>query len=253
LHLDGRALGIIDQKDGGRLVSLEASAATTDINGFMKNLGNKQLGFRVNNEEVQWIRDHGFRFSLSLPIKKPGGYYVRVAARDLATSAMGSAYQFIEIPDLKKKGLALSSIFIINKEEDASWLLPATKKEHPDLIDSSTGVVEKSQALRSYLPGESFEYMTVIYNAKNKKAIPPDLESQVVLYRNGEELNRSTVEAIDLNGVADFKRIPIRRKFKLETTLQPGDYVLQLLITDKQAKEKENRAAQALQFEVAKK
>jgi VWFA-related protein len=252
LHLDGRALGVMDQKDGGRSIKLEASAAITDINGLMKNLGNRQLAFRVNSEEIQWIRDHGFKFALSLPIKKPGGYYVRVAARDLATGAMGSAYQFIEIPDLKKKNLALSSIFILNNEEDASWLLPATKREPPAPAGSPTDVVGKSQALRSYLPGESFEYMTVIYNAKDKKMIPPDLEFQVVLYRNGEELQRSAIESIDLNGVTDFKRIPIRKKFKLENTLQPGDYVLQLLIKDKQAEKKESQAAQALQFEISK-
>jgi VWFA-related protein len=251
LHLDGRALGVMDQKDGSRAILLEASAATTDINGFMKNLGNKQLGFRVNSVDIQWMREHGFRFELSLPIKKPGGYYIRVAARDQVTGAMGSAYQFIEIPDLKKKKLALSSIFIINNEEDASWLLPAKKKEQQDSAGPSPAVVGKSQALRSYLPGESFEYMTVIYNAKNKNKVPPDLESQIVLYRNGEVLQRGAVEAMDMNGVTDFQRIPIRRKFKLENTLPPGDYVLQLLIMDKQAKEKESRAAQALQFEVA--
>ena len=165
--------------------------------------------------------------------------------------AMGSAYQFIEIPNLKNKILALSSIFVINSEEDASWLLPAAMKEPLKPSSSSVSVVKKSQALRSYLPGESFEYMTVIYNAKNKKKAAPDLESQVVLYRNGEELLRSEAETVDLSGVADFERIPIRRKLKLENTLQPGDYVLQLLIRDKQAKEKESMAAQALQFEVS--
>jgi len=164
---------------------------------------------------------------------------------------MGSAYQFIEIPNLKNKILALSSIFVINSEEDASWLLPAAMKEPLKPSSSSVSVVKKSQALRSYLPGESFEYMTVIYNAKNKKKAAPDLESQVVLYRNGEELLRSEAETVDLSGVADFERIPIRRKLKLENTLQPGDYVLQLLIKDKQTKEKESMAAQALQFEVS--
>jgi VWFA-related protein len=252
VHLDGRTLGFIDEKDGSRSVSLEVSAATTDINGFMQKLGGKQLVFRVNNEEIQWIRDHGFRFAISLPTKKPGAYYIRVAARDQATGAMGSAYQFLEIPDLKKKGLELSSIFVINNEEDTSWFLPASKKEQPNPADSSTGIVRKSQALRSYLPGESFEYMTVIYN-KNKKKEPLDLESQVVLYRNGEELRRSEAEPIDLGGIKDLERIPIRRKLTLENNLQPGDYVLQLLIRDKQAKEKENQTAQALQFEVSSK
>jgi len=251
LHLDGRALGIIDEMDGGRSVSLEASAATTDINGFMQDLGKTQLGFRVNSDEIRWIRDHGFKFVLSLPTKKPGAYYIRVATRDQATDAMGSAYQFLEIPDLKKKVLALSSIFVLNSEEDASWILAAAKQEPLNPSGSSASVVRRSQALRSYLPGESFEYITVIYNAKYKKKAAPLLESQVVLYRDGEELSRSETEAIDFSGVSDFDRIPIRKKLTLEKTLEPGDYVLQLLVRDKQAKEKESLAAQALQFEIS--
>ena len=250
LHLDGRGLGILDEKDSGQSILLEASAATTDINGFMQDLGSKQLDFRVNNEEIRWIRENGFKFALSLPTKKSGAYYVRVATRDQVSGAMGSAYQFLEIPDLKKKILALSSIFIINSEEDISTILPAAKKEPRDPSGSSAGLIKRSQAHRSYLPGQSFEYMAVIYNAKYKKKAAPLLESQVVLYRDGEELRRSEAEAIDLNGISDFDRIPIRRKLTLENTLQPGDYVLQLLVRDKQAKEKESRAAQALQFEI---
>lgn len=251
LHLDGRALGIIEGKDGGLSVSLEASAATTDINGFMQDLGTRQLGFSVNRDEIRWIRDHGFRFVLSIPTKKPGAYYLRVATRDLSTDAMGSGYQFMEIPDLKKKKLALSSIFVINSEEDASWILPAKKTEPLNPSGSSADVVRRSQALRSYLPGESFEYIAVIYNAKRKKKKAPVLETRVVLYQNGQELRRSEAEAVDLGEIRDFDRIPIRRKLKLDNTLQPGDYVLQLLVKDKQAKEKESLAAQALQFEIS--
>ncbi|HYE14866.1 MAG TPA: VWA domain-containing protein, partial [Pyrinomonadaceae bacterium] len=43
---------------------------------------------------------------------KPGLYQVRVALRDRATGRVGSAMQWVEIPDLSKGDFALSSIFL---------------------------------------------------------------------------------------------------------------------------------------------
>jgi len=250
LHLDGQALGIMSEKDGGKSIWLETSAATTNINGFMEDLGKEQLRFQVNDEEIQWVWEHGFRFALSLPTKKPGTYYVRVAARDQASGAIGSAYQFIEIPDLKNNSLALSSIFIINRAEDASWIQPATTKESLKTFFPSEIPANRSQALRSYKPGEGFEYMAVVYNAKTRGKKPPDIEYQTVLFGNGKELYRGNSEAVDLSGINDYKRIPIRNKLLLASTLQPGDYALQLEVRDKQAEGKSSIAIQIMSFEI---
>ena len=117
--------------------------------------------------------------------------------------------------------------------------------------DASRQTVIRNPAHRSFRPGESFEYMTVIYNAKTKKKNPPDLESQIVLYKDGIEHYKSEAEAINFSGVNDFKRIPIRKKLQLADTMQPGDYILQFVVKDKNAKEKESLAAQTLSFKVA--
>jgi hypothetical protein len=76
------------------------------------------------------------------------------------------------------------------------------------------------------------------------------LEVHFVLYRDGEALYTSPEAAVDLSGVSDFQRIPIRKRLQLENTLQPGDYILQLVVTDKQANKKNNGATQVLQFEI---
>jgi VWFA-related protein len=253
LHLDGKTLGVIAEKDGGSSISLETCAATMDMDGSMQDLGSRQLSFRVNNEEIKWTREHGLNFALSLPTKKPGAYYLRMAAKDMSSGMMGSTYQFIEIPDLIKDNLTLSSIFIINSEEDVSWIRHGASKEAQSRSRSSPNNPYRSQALRSYSPGDSFEYMAVIYNAKAGAGVPPDLEAQVVLFRNGERINRSNAQPIDMNGVSDYKRIPIRRKLLLENSLQSGDYVLQLEVRDKQAKKNNGLATQTLQFEISKK
>jgi VWFA-related protein len=252
LHVNGRRLGFIKEKDGGYSVSLEAVATTSDIDGLAQDSVNTQVRFRVNYYQIQWIRENGINFSLSLPARKAGAYYLRAAVKDHASGAMGSAYQFLEMPDLKKDGLSLSSIFVLNRDKDAAWIQSGMTEEPQDQPDSYQKGARRSQALRKYLPGESFDYMAIIYNAKTAEKLTPDLESQSVLSQDGNEIFRSKPEAVDIRGVKNLTEIPIKKQLKLEKTMQPGDYVLQLQVWDKRGrKEKQNPAIQTLDFEVA--
>jgi hypothetical protein len=164
------------------------------------------------------------------------------------TGAKGSAYQYIEIPNLGEKKPALSSIYIIDSEKDAAWIqAEATGSAVP-----SGGIADKNPADKSFNSGESFEYITILYNAKTKKNNPPDLSSHIILYRDGVELYKTEVEAMDVSNAGDYKRIPIRRKLQIEDSMQPGDYILQFLVKDKNAKENESIAAQTLSFRIIK-
>jgi len=251
LHLDPQGLSIVEENDGRPSISIETACVTSGIGASIQDSNNMRYEFRIKKDYLPWVKEHGIRFSLSLPVKKPGAYYARVAVKDEVSGLIGSAYQFLEIPDLKKRRLALSNIFIINRDEEAAWIQSGTTEEsggwfQPDLRRDSN----KSPAFRKYLPGDSFRYMALIYNANFKSGQVPDLESQFVLFRNGSEIFKSEPEAVDLKGMNDFKRIPIAGKVLLENAAQPGDYVLQLLVKDKQAKEKHSIATQALDFEV---
>ena len=46
----------------------------------------------------------------------------------------GSAYQFIEIPDLNKNRFSLSSLFVVNREEDAPWISSEANDEARNLL-----------------------------------------------------------------------------------------------------------------------
>jgi VWFA-related protein len=251
LHLDGKALTIIKEKDGGYSISIEAACVTSDINNAIQDSNARQYKFSIKEENIPWIKEHGLRFSLTLPVKNPGAYYVRTAIKDLASAKMGSAYQFVEIPDLKKRRLSLSNIFFINRDEDLPWIRSGGPQESQSLLyPDMQRDPRKSPALRSYLPGENFEYAAMIYNAETGKEQKPDLESQYLLFENGRELLRSQPETVDLSGVADLKRIPITKKLTLGNSIQPGDYVLQLLVMDRRAKKQQSVATQALDFRV---
>jgi VWFA-related protein len=249
LHLDARDLTITDGKEGTGTIEIEAASVTVDTNNLIKDSSAYRYEFEVKKEDIPWVREHGIRFSLALPIKRPGAYYVRTAVRDPASGKMGSAYQYIEIPDLKKSRLALSDIFVVNRGEDVPWapsLAPMKYRQalYPDLRRDA----RRSPALRDYLPGENFECATMIYNAKIEKGKKPDLESRFTLYGNGKELFKSEPETVDLGNVGDFTRIPLKISLKLADSLPPGDYVLLLQVTDRQANKKYNLASQTLSF-----
>jgi VWFA-related protein len=251
LHVDIGQLHPFEENDGSYSLRLNVACITSGFDDYLQDSGIAQYSFRIKKEHIEWLKKYGLMFYLSLPVKKPGAYYVRVAVEDPSSGMIGSAYQFIEIPDLKKDHLSLSSVFVINRDEDISWLRSGTADEkqqylQPDLRQGS----RRSPAFRSYLPGESFEYIAFIYNVKPWGAKQPDLEYQLVLYRNGSELYKSEAEPIDLSSVVDFKKITVSERLHIGEAMQPGDYVMLVQVRDKHANEKYSLASQPLDFEV---
>jgi hypothetical protein len=249
--MDAQNLSIPEGKDGSSTIAIEVASVTSDINNVIKDSNARRYEFGIKKGNIPWLREHGLKFSLALPVKKPGAYYVRTAVKDPVSGKMGSAYQYIEIPDLKKNRLSLSNIFIVNRTEDLPWVVSNTPEEfrkllYPDVRRDP----RQSPALKSYRPGENFECAAMIYNAKTDQGQNPDLESRFILYGNGIELFKSEAEAVDLSKVSDFKRIPIKIKLRLADSIQPGEYILQLQVRDKQARKDKDLAAQILDFKV---
>jgi VWFA-related protein len=251
MHLDGRNLSINEAGDGSRFVSFKAGASTTDIDGIFQDYGDLNISMRVQENDIQNLREHGINFSVSIPVKKPGGHYVRAAVQDQKTGARGSAYQFIEIPDLKKKRLAISSLYIIESAEDADWIRSVETGSAAKPSDTpSRKIAKRNPAFKDFRPGDSFEYIAAVYNAKIQKSRPPRLLSQIILYKDGAMYSKTDFEPVDVTGVDDYTRIPFRKTLQLGDSMPPGDYVLQLLIRDIYGKPKQNLAAQSLNFRI---
>jgi VWFA-related protein len=256
LHLNLNELNMIkSRKEGGESgysVKLNIYLVTNDITGAIRDASMMPFEFRIPEKNLPDAQKYGMRFSLALPVKKSGAYYIRVAVRDEISGKIGSAYQFVEIPDLGKGNLALSNLFLFNRNEDAAWIQSgAPQKETQNwLVPNTKRDAGKSPALRSYHPGESFEYMSIVYNAKRETGRMPDLESQFILFKDGQEILKGAPQPVDLKGISDLKEIPIKGTMVLENTMQEGDYVLQLLIRDKLAGGKKSLVSQASDFRI---
>jgi VWFA-related protein len=254
LHLDAKDLTLTKRADG-YLISLATVYLTSDINGNLGESNYMKYDIAVKEENLSWVKQNGIRFSILLPVKKPGSYYVRVAVKDQAAEKVGSAYEFVNIPDVKKGRLAVSNMFIINNNDDANWVrLGVSKEQLPNLLAPVVQRVDtRSPALRSYMPGDSIEYMAMIYNPflKDNK---PDLESQYTLYKDGEEYKKGEIQKVDFDGILDLTKIPIRKRMVFGNEIPQGDYVLQLEVKDKLANSKKTGSViQTLSFVIGEK
>ena len=259
IHLDPKDVKIVETEDGGALIDLETVCLTSDSNGKAQDFRHVKYTFDIKpekkSENLAWVQKHGIRFSLLLPVKKPGSYYVRIAVHDTKADKVGSAYQFVEIPDLDRKGIALSNIFMITSADDIEWMSSDVTKEINEGAFSLVFQAEEapSPALRTYAPGDRLQTLTLLYNADANTVARSEMETESVLYRDGKEFWRGESEAIDPESAGSPDGIMVLKRFTMGSALTPGDYVLQLLATDrKNSRKKEGVAAQTISFTVTK-
>jgi VWFA-related protein len=142
---------------------------------------------------------------------KPGIYQVRVAARDARSGILGSAMEWVLIPDVSTRRLSLSSLIMG---------LESVSRGSADGGQTQWSV-DKRFAIDSQL-----EFMTFIYNG-----VANNLAARVQIYKDGRAVMSvppKTVEA-DRN---DPQRIPFRARINL-AGLQAGRYLLEVTVEDR--------------------
>lgn len=175
----------------------------------------------------------GVIFNYRVPLS-PGLYQVRVAARDEKTGKVGSAMQWIEIPDLKSRRLTLSSVMLSGHEANEKY----------DGADAA-GQMQVSVD-RRFKRTSRMSILAFIYNASPGSKGTPDLQGQLQVLRDGRAILTSPQRPIGMDGVDDQGRIPFGSDLSL-STLSAGYYVLQVTVMDMTAK---TSVTQRIGFEV---
>jgi VWFA-related protein len=225
LHIDGRDLQFAQEPDGSSKIVFDLLAATFGETGQAVDQVNRTYTLRCKGADCDIGRQQGFIYALSYPIKKPGAYQMRVALRDAGSQDTGSASQFIEVPDVGKGRLTLSSLILHGQ----SPLTPA---------------------VRAFAPGAEIEYGYQILNAHADSQNGPELEEETFLFHDGQQVFAGPVTPLNGAGQPDAKRLVAGGILKLGEKLGPGDYVLQVVVTDKLAREKYRTSAQWMDFEI---
>lgn len=147
----------------------------------------------------------------------PGIYQFRVAARDEKSGRVGSANQWIVIPDLSRNQLTLSSL-----------LLGGQVIEDRDNKANSPQV--QLSVDHSFSRTARLGYWLFVYNAKRDAGGNPQLTVQTHVLRDGRPILTSPQRKLN-NGGPDPQRIPFGEELALKT-LAPGRYDLKVTIVD---------------------
>ena len=131
---------------------------------------------------------------------KPGIYQVRVAARDDRSGIVGSAMQWIVIPDLSTRQLSLSSL-IVGLES----------------VPNRSAEAERIQwsVDKKFAHGSHLRFMTFIYNAARPAGGPTDLAAQVQVYRDAQAVISTPFKKVAAGTQTDPARVPFTADINL--------------------------------------
>lgn len=221
--------------NGRQETSLEIHGAVFGDNGaIVEQVKHSAVLSLRESEYAQAMRD-GLRLRFDMPAKKPGSYQVRIAVGDRTSSKIGSAGQFVAVPDLKGKRVASSGIVLQSAGEGPMQL---TAMANPPA--------------RRFPANSELQFAFVIYNATIDPATRlPNLTVETRLYREGKRVKDEQIP-IDIKDQSDLSRLFINNAVRLNSNFEPGDYYLQVVITNKAANDKQPPITQWVDFEIVK-
>ena len=261
LHIDARDLTFTDEPEGWHKAIIDVVAITFGDNGMIVDQLNRTHTIRLRGETYKQALENGFVYILTFPVKKPGAYQLRTAIRDSTSEHVGSAAQFIEVPNIGKNRLTLSGIVVSGTNATKPALNESGSQPQPSAggpRQPSQDELEKSDplagpAVRRFKPGMIMQYAYVIYNATLDKATGhAQVQTQLRLFRDGKQVFIGRSQPLESQGQADYKRLAAGGALHLGTELIPGEYILQVVATDPAGKEKYRIATQWIDFEIVK-
>jgi VWFA-related protein len=280
LHIEARDLTFTDEPDGWHKSLFDILAVTFGDNGVPIDQVSRSHTVRARGETYKKLMRDGFVYMVAVPVKKPGAYQLRVALRDTDSERIGSASQFVDIPDIKKNRLALSGIVVtgLSAAEYARVNAVATAQPTPNgaMPTASPGAntqvaanqdkagraqsegveegdAQASPAVRRFHAGLVMRYDYLIFNARSDKTTnQPQLTAQVRLVRDSKVIFTGKEIPLILSNQADRKRLGVAGAIQLGRELPPGEYVLQIIVNDAFADKKHRTATQWLDFEIIK-
>jgi VWFA-related protein len=252
LHVDARDIEFTKEADGMHKAVFDIIVIAFGDNGQIIQQFAYTQTVKIKDDNFVRALNNGFTYNMSIPLKKSGAYQLRTALRDQSSARVGSATQFIEVPDIKKNKLQLSGLLMKGIPLETylrdAGMKPVDDQKNEIDLDS---LPNSSPAVRQFRTGMALVYGFAIYNAQiDKTTGKPNLKIQTRVFKNGEQFFVGKEIPYDASDQKDLRRLGAGGGISLGTSMTPGEYVLQIVVTDS-AKEKPRVASQWMDFEIA--
>jgi VWFA-related protein len=245
LHTDARDIAFTHDPDGSYKGTVDLIAALFGDNGQVVASGDFTYTLRVKDEDYDSVLRNGFIFRERHLIKQPGAYQIRLVMRDATTQTLGSASQYLDVPDVKKGHLAVSGI-LLSQSSDLAASTGALANNQTQAFDA-----KGNAAVRIFRPGAKIAYVYEVLNTQHPPGNPPQVLEQVRLFRDGQQFYANSATPLDFHGQTDLPHLTAGGLIRLGPQFAPGDYAMQVIVTDKLAKKEKYRSvSQWMNFEV---
>ncbi|HEX8130059.1 MAG TPA: VWA domain-containing protein, partial [Pyrinomonadaceae bacterium] len=140
--------------------------------------------------------------NFSIPVPAPGLYQFRTAARDAASGLVGSAFEWVEVPDVKANRFALSGLLVTERRRASAQAAGATSAATPATPDVLR--VERRFARASHVFLQLY-----IYNATRRAAAGsvPDVELEIKITRDNKVVTHAPPHKVSVTPGSDPARI----------------------------------------------
>jgi VWFA-related protein len=247
LHINTQDLTFSAQPDGSRTAVMDVVAVNYGSEGTVVDQFSDTQTINVGGDAYQQMLKDGIIFVLNVPSRKPGPMQLRVGVRDAASERIGSASQFVQAPDLSKNRLSLSGLFVSGSKQKPSGTSTVSTAEKKTVVDDPLA----GPAVRHVREGMILNYAYTIYNPQLDNAGAPQLQTQMRLFREAKEVFTGKLSPFNVGRQTDLKRLDAGGALLVGNNLLPGEYVLQVTVTDVLAKNKrQSTATQWIDFEI---
>lgn len=247
LHLNGEDVDLARSSNGTFDGSLDIAAVAFDDNGKVAQQLAQARVLSVPGESYESFVREGMVYSLTLPIKRAGPYQVRVAVRD-SSGRVGSDSQFVEVPEPSKSRLAVTGFIVQGAEASDARTSASDQSTDPGVGDR----IKRNPAVRQFFSGDVLHYSYLIYGAQQRAKGNGNLLSQVRLFRDADQVFASETQQVRANETIADQGILAGGSLRLGSALKPGEYFLQVIVTDKSAPVERQVVDQWVDFAIVK-
>lgn len=237
-HLDATGLTFEPQPEGGYTARFEIMAVAVDENGAVTSEQSQVFTARAKTLPTAAERADGFVHMVDVPIKSAGPYMFRVAVADTGSDRVGSAQQFVIVPEAGRRRLVLSDIALQQKAS-----CPAA--------DAACGgaslPADAGPALRRFTAPADVMVNFEVYHADPAARV----ESQIRLFQERGEAAVLLPQAIDLTPASRATPVAVTRVLRLAPTFPAGDYQVQVTVTERRPGKSPRTASRWTDFTVS--
>jgi VWFA-related protein len=240
IHVDLQNLPF-ERKGEHYLADLEVAGAIYDESGkLVGDVAGERAALNLSSENYVRTVAEGLNLQKAVPLP-PGQYQVRLAAREASRSLLGSASQWVEIPDLQARPLTLSSVFLLADmpaPPSAEGAAGGTPK--PGGGEAAPGtevpgwVVADVQVDKTFRLGQGMHYVVYVYTSGAASRGAVTVQGQVW---QGKRL-------VGVTPTHPLAEAPDARKWSERIALDgfpPGEYELRVVATDAATGQKAER------------